>query len=116
MKKMLINILTALIICISVTTLSACTEKSSGTDIGLEAAEAALTDYLNKTKGFGDGGDFLAEPMVMVVEGKNVYAFSWRVKEGENADRLFGSYAVSFDGKSFYEYQSERDIWIEDMN
>lgn len=116
MKKMLTNVFMAVIICISVMAFSACTEKAPEADIGQEAAEAVLTDFLNKTKGFGDDGDFLAEPMIMVVDGESVYAFSWRVKEGENADRLFGTYAVSFDGESFYEYQSERDIWIEDMS
>lgn len=115
MKKMLTNILIAVIICISVTAFSACTEKAPKTDIGQETAETVLTDYLSKTKGFGEG-DFLAEPIVMVVEGESVYAFSWRVKEGENADRLFGTYAVSFDGESFYEYQSERDVWIKEIN
>lgn len=114
MKKMLINILIAVMIAVSVTAFSACTEKPSAVDIGQEAAEAALTDFLSRAKGFGEG-DFLAEPMVMVVEGESVYAFSWRVKEGENADRLFGTYAVSFDGESFYEYQSERDTWIEEL-
>ena len=116
MKKMLTNILMAVVIFISVMAFSACTEKAPEVDIGQEAAETALADYLKNTKGFGDEGDFLAEPMIMVVEGENVYAFSWRVKEGENADRLFGTYAVSFDGESFYEYQAERDIWIEDMS
>ena len=116
MKKMLTNILMAVIICVSVMAFSACTEKAPEVDIGQEAAETALTDYLKNTKGFGDEGDFLAEPMVMVVEGESVYAFSWRVKEGENADRLFGTYAVSFDGESFYEYQSERGVWIKDIS
>lgn len=116
MKKILTNILLTVMICISVTAFSACTEKAPEVDIGQEAAETALSDYLKNTKGFGDEGDFLAEPMVMVIEGESVYAFSWRVKEGENADRLFGTYAVSFDGGSFYEYQSERDIWIKDMS
>lgn len=115
MKKILMNILMAAIICISVTAFSGCTDKGTAVDIGQAAAETALTDFL-KTKGFGDAGDFLAEPMTMVVEGENVYAFSWRVKEGENADRLFGTYAVSFDGNSFYEYQTERNTWIKDMN
>lgn len=115
MKKMLTNILMAAIICLSVMAFSACTEKAPEVDIGQETAETVLADYLNKTKGFGEG-DFLAEPMVMVIEGKSVYAFSWRVKDGENADRLFGTYAVSFDGESFYEYQSERDTWIEAIN
>lgn len=114
MKKMLTNILMAVMVYVSVTAFSACTDKRSEIDIGQEAAEAALTDFL-KEKGFGEG-DFLAEPMVIVVDGESVYSFSWRVKEGENADRLFGTYAVSFDGKNFYEYQSERDIWIKDMN
>lgn len=115
MKKMLTNILIAVIICVSVTAFSACTEKAPEVNIGQEEAEAVLTDFLSRTKGFGEG-DFLAEPMVMVVEGENVYAFSWRVKEGENADRLFGTYAVSFDGESFYEYQSERGVWIKDIS
>ena len=115
MKKMLTNILMAVIICISVMAFSACTEKAPEADIGQEAAEEVLTDFLKNTKGFGDG-DFLAEPMIMVVEGENVYTFSWRVKEGENADRLFGTYAVSFDGESFYEYQPDRDVWIEDIS
>lgn len=115
MKKNLTNILIAVIICISVTAFSACTEKASVADIGQGEAEAVLTDYLSKTKGFGEG-DFLAEPMSMVVEGESVYAFSWRVKEGENADRLFGTYAVSIDGESFYEYQSERNVWIKDIS
>lgn len=113
---MLTNILVAMMIFISVTVFSACTEKAPEVDIGQDAAETALTDYLKNTKGFGDEGDFLAEPMVMVVDGESVYAFSWRVKEGENADRLFGSYAVSFDGESFYEYQSERGVWIKDIS
>ncbi|MDE6132174.1 MAG: hypothetical protein K2G04_02175 [Oscillospiraceae bacterium] len=115
MKKMLINILMAVIISLSLMTFSACTPKAFEVDIGQEAAGAALAEYLSLTKGFGEG-DFLAEPMVMVIEGKSVYAFSWRVKDGENADRLFGTYAVSCDGESFYEYQSERDIWIEDIS
>ncbi len=51
----------------------------------------------------------------MVVEGEKVYVFSWRTKSGENADRLLGMYAVSFDGKIFYEYQSGRGEWIADM-
>lgn len=115
MRKTLLNILMAAMILVSAVAFSACSGNEQTADIGQEEAEAVLSDYLSRTKGFGEG-DFLAEPMVMVVEGKSVYAFSWRIKEGENADRLFGTYAVSFDGKSFYEYQSERDIWIEEMN
>ncbi|MCM1329563.1 MAG: hypothetical protein NC253_09005, partial [Ruminococcus sp.] len=80
-------------------------------DIGQEAARQKLEQFL-LTKGFGEEGDFLAEPMEMEVDGETVYAFSWRVKEGEHADRLFGTYAVSTDGERFYEYQAERDIWI----
>lgn len=113
MKKILTNILMAAAIFISVTAFTACTDKGSEIDIGQKAAEAALTDFL-KAKGF-DEGDFLAEPMVMVIDDESVYSFSWRVRDGENADRLFGTYAVSFDGKRFYEYQSERDTWIRDM-
>lgn len=116
MKKMLANIIMAVVICFSAMAFSACTEKADSVDIGSEAAKASLTDYL-KTKGFQENGDdFLAEPMIMSVDGKNVYAFSWRIKDGENADRLFGTYAVSFDGKKFYEYQAERNEWIADMH
>lgn len=114
MKKILINILIAAMILVSAMAFSACSGNQQTADIGQEEAETVLTDFLSRTKGFGEG-DFLAEPMVMVVEGKSVYSFSWRIKEGENADRLFGTYAVSFDGKSFYEYQSERDTWIEEL-
>jgi len=45
-----------------------------------------------------------------------VYVYSWRTPAGENADRLFGMYAISVDGKDYYEYQSGRDEWIIDVD
>lgn len=108
MKKIFL-ILIAAVLCLTV--FAACSGGNSHTDIGQEAAQQKLEQFL-QAKGFGDEEDFLAEPMEMEVEGETVYAFSWRVKDGEHADRLFGTYAVSADGERFYEYQAERDIWI----
>lgn len=114
MKEMTLKIIAVLFVCIAMTAFSACSDKGDETGISLEAAESILTEYLSD-KGFGEK-DFLSESNIMVIDGEKVYAFSWRTKEGENADRLSGMYAVSFDGKSFYEYQSARNEWIKDMN
>lgn len=114
MKGTTLKILAVLWVCIAMAAFSACSDKGGDTGISVEAAESILTEYLSD-KGFGEK-DFLSESNVMVIEGEKVYAFSWRTKEGENADKLSGMYAVSFDGKSFYEYQSARGEWIKDMN
>ena len=56
------------------------------------------------------------EENVMLIDGVKVYVYSWRTPAGENADRLFGMYAISADGKDFYEYQSAREEWILDVD
>ncbi len=114
MRKTALKLLAALLVCLSVMCLAACGKSPANEQgIGLERAENLMRTYLD-SKGFAEG-DILAEGEVMVLENEKVYVFSWRVKDGE-ADRLFGMYAISFDGKSFYEYQSARDEWIKDMN
>lgn len=116
MKKKAVRILSVLILCLAAAAvLAACgsTDDTASKDgISMEQAETLMIGYL-KGKGFEDG-DFLAEGTVMELDGVRVYAFSWRTKVNENADRLFGTYAVSTDGKSFYEYQSAREAWIRD--
>ncbi|MDE5576867.1 MAG: hypothetical protein K2J11_05735 [Oscillospiraceae bacterium] len=114
MKVTTLKIIAVLLVCIAVTAFSSCGDNGKEAGISVEAAESLLTEYLSD-KGFGEK-DFLSESHIMDIDGENVYAFSWRTQEGENADRLSGMYAVSFDGKSFYEYQSARDEWIKDMN
>ncbi|MDE7278235.1 MAG: hypothetical protein K2N26_00690 [Oscillospiraceae bacterium] len=113
MKKMATKVLAVLTACALLICFSAC---SGGRDmtISVNTAESRMETYL-ESKGFGED-DFLSESDVMVIEGEEVYVFSWRVKEGENADRLFGMYAISLDGKSYYEYQEARGEWIKDMN
>lgn len=114
MRKTALKLLAALMICLSATCFAACDKSpKEETGISMEQAESLMQSYLEK-KGFAEG-DFLAEGGVMVLDGEKVYSFSWRTKAGENADRLFGIYAVSFDGRNFYEYQSARDEWIRDM-
>ncbi len=114
MRKTALKLLAALMICLSVMCFAACDESpEEEAGISIEQAESLMQSYL-EDKGFAEG-DFLAEGGVMVLDGEKVYSFSWRTKAGENADRLFGIYAVSFDGKNFYEYQSARDEWIKDM-
>lgn len=113
MKKKSTKVLAVLTVCIMLICFSAC---SSGGDttISVNAAEIRMEAYL-ESKGFGEN-DFLSEGEVMTIDGEKVYVFSWRVKDGENADRLFGMYAISLDGKSYYEYQETRGEWIKDMN
>ncbi len=91
---------------------SACGEKKMS-EVSPELAKTLMETYLGD-KGFDDD-DFLAEDTVMEIGDVRVYVFAWRTKEGENADRLLGMYAISTDGKSFYEYQSARNEWIRDM-
>lgn len=115
-KKKAVRILSVLIVCIAAAVMLAACGSTDGTAsdnaVSMEEAEALMISYL-KGKGFADD-DFLAEGTVMELDGVRVYAFSWRTKVNENADRLFGTYAVSTDGKSFYEYQSTRETWIRD--
>ncbi len=114
MKKIAEKIILCFFAGLMIFCFAACGNDENTVAISPETAESLMVDYL-ENKGFSEG-DFLSECTVMNVNGVQVYAFSWRVKAGENADKLFGMYAVSFDGKSFYEYQSARDEWIKDMN
>ncbi len=111
MKK----IIAALVVCLSMMCLTACVKVNSKPDISQESAKTLMLSYL-EGKGFDESTDILSEGETMDVDGVKVYVFSWRIKEGDNADKLFGMYAVSFDGKNYYEYQPERDEWIRDMN
>ena len=119
MKKMWMKIAAVLVMALSVMCcFAACNDskdtKPQQTGISEAQAEEILKDHL-LAKGFDDD-DFLAEGRLMELDGVRVYAFSWRTKVSENADRLFGTYAVSLDGLTFYEYQSERETWIRDMS
>ena len=116
MKKMCMRIAAVLIMALTVMCFAACKEDKKPVQTGMSQsqAEEILKNYL-VSKGFGDD-DFLAEGNMMELDGVRVYAFSWRTKVSENADKLFGTYAVSLDGLSFYEYQSERETWIRDMS
>ena len=115
MKKTAIKVLTVIMMCLLTVTFSACgpaEENAANEGISMDEAETILIGYL-KDKGFEDS-DFLAEGTLMELDGVRVYAFSWRTKVSENADKLFGTYAVSTDGEIFYEYQSAREVWIRD--
>lgn len=118
MKKMFMRITAVLIIALSVMCFASCKDDSGKpsqqTGMTESQAEEILKNHL-AAKGFTDD-DFLAEGRLMELDGVRVYAFSWRTKVSENADRLFGTYAVSLDGFIFYEYQSERETWIRDMS
>lgn len=117
MKKMWMKIVAVLIVTLSVMSFASCDGKdknSQQTGMSEYQAEEVLKNYL-ASKGF-DEDDFLAEGKMMDLDGVRVYAFSWRTKVNENADKLFGTYAVSLDGRIFYEYQSDRETWIRDMS
>ncbi|MCX4256965.1 MAG: hypothetical protein OSJ54_08545 [Oscillospiraceae bacterium] len=114
MKETAFKIFWVLTVCLAMVSFSACGKTSGDDDISVDEAESMMIAYL-ENKGFG-GEDFLSESDIMVIEDEKVYVFSWRTKSGENADRLLGMYAVSFDGKIFYEYQSGRNEWIADMS
>lgn len=117
MKKMWMKIAAVLAAALFAMCFASCdgsNKKNEQTGMSQYQAEEVLKNYL-VSKGFADG-DFLAEGQMMDLDGVRVYAFSWRTKVSENADRLFGTYAVSLDGRSFYEYQSDRETWIRDMS
>jgi len=114
MKETAFKIFWVLTVCLAMISFSACGKTSEEAGISVDEAESLMETYL-ENKGFG-GEDFLSESDTMVVGGEKVYVFSWRTKSGENADRLLGMYAVSFDGKVFYEYQSGRNEWIADIS
>ena len=115
MKKTMQGIMAAVSLGAAVMSFSGC-EKLEGDNnkITPAMAKVLVEEYL-ENKGF-DGDDFLSECNEMTIDGEAVYYFSWRTKAGENADKLFGMYAVSVDGKNYYEYHSGREEWIKDMN
>ena len=97
MKKTAVRILSVLLMCIvAAAMLAACSTNTDNTPsddgISMDEAENLMISYLEE-KGFANG-DFLAEGTVMELDGVRVYAFSWRTKVNENADKLFGTYAV----------------------
>lgn len=113
MKNIAKVIVTAVMLA-AVLCLAGCGEKPSS-EISSSSAQTKMVNYL-KDKGYDTETDFLAEENVMLIDGVKVYVYSWRTPAGENADRLFGMYAISVDGKDYYEYQSGRDEWILDVD
>ena len=115
MKKSIRSILAAFFLGASVLSMAGCEKlNEEQTEITPAMAQTLMEKYL-ENKGF-DGDDFLSECEKMTIDGEEVYYFSWRTKAGENADKLFGMYAVSLDGENYYEYHSAREEWIKDMN
>ncbi len=104
----------AVIMMTAVLCFTGCGEKKVS-EVSSNVAKSNMVNYLIG-KGYDTESDFLAEENVMLIDGVKVYVYSWRTPAGENADRLFGMYAVSADGKDFYEYQSARDEWILDVD
>ena len=104
----------AAVMLITVLCLTACGEKPMP-EVSPNVARANMVKYL-VNKGFDTETDFLSEENIMYIDDVKVYVYSWRTPAGENADRLFGMYAISADGKDYYEYQSARDEWIHDMD
>lgn len=113
MKNIAKVIVTAVMLA-TVLCLAGCGEKPVS-EISSTVAQQNMVNYL-KGKGYDTETDFLAEENVMLIDGVKVYVYSWRTPAGENADRLFGMYAISVDGKDYYEYQSGRDEWILDVD
>ena len=113
MKNIAKVIVTAVMLA-TVLCLAGCGEKPSS-EISSNVAQQKMVNYL-KGKGYDTETDFLSEENVMLIDGVKVYVYSWRTPAGENADRLFGMYAISVDGKDYYEYQSGRDEWILDVD
>lgn len=112
--KSIVKVLMAAVMLTAALCLTACGEKPAS-EVSSNAAKTKMVNYLI-SKGYNEGTDFLSEENVMMIDGVKVYVYSWRTPAGENADRLFGMYAISADGKDFYEYQSARDEWIHDMD
>ena len=112
--KNIAKVFMAAVIMITVLCLTACGEKPTS-EVSPNVARTNMVNYLID-KGYNTETDFLSEENVMFIGDVKVYVYSWRTPAGENADRLFGMYALSADGKNYYEYQSARDEWIHDMD
>lgn len=113
--KNIFRVILATVILAAVLCFSGCNGEKKTSEVSPALAKSIMEKHL-AVKGFDSEVDFLAEDNFMDIDGVKVYVFAWRTKEGENADRLFGMYAVSADGKDFYEYQSARDEWILDRD
>ena len=113
--KNIVKAVFAVVMLAAVMCLTGCGEEKKGSEISSNVAKSYMENYLIG-KGYDKETDFLAEENVMLIDGEKVYVFSWRTPAGENADRLFGMYAISADGKDYYEYQSARDEWIIDID
>lgn len=110
--KNIFRAVVAAMVLMAVMCLTACDKKQTY-EISQSAAQRKMANYL-VDKGYDPETDFLAEENVMIIDGVKVYVYSWRTSAGENADRLFGMYAISVDGKNYYEYQPVRDVWLLD--
>ncbi len=110
--KNIFRVILAAVMLAAVLCLAGCGEKPSS-EISSDSAQTKMVSYL-KGKGYDSETDFLAEENLMFIDDVKVYVYSWRTPAGENADRLFGMYAISVDGKEFYEYQPARNEWILD--
>ena len=111
--KNIFRVILTVVMLSAVLCLGGCKDEKRASEVSPALAKSIMEKHL-AVKGFDSEVDFLAEDNVMDIDGVKVYVFAWRTKEGENADRLFGMYAVSADGKEFYEYQPARNEWILD--
>ena len=112
--KNIVKVLLAAVVLAAAMCFTGCGEKPKS-EVSPNVARTIMENYL-VGKGFEKDSDFLSEENTMMIDDVKVYVFSWRTPAGENADRLFGMYAVSVDGKDFYEYQSARNEWILDAD
>ena len=109
--KNIVKTILAVIMMTVVVCLTACKEKPVS-EISSNVAQSNMVNFL-VSKGYDTETDFLSEENTMVIDDDvKVYVYSWRVPAGENADKLFGMYAISVDGKDYYEYQPARNEWI----
>ncbi|MBQ7981761.1 MAG: hypothetical protein IJ305_09190 [Oscillospiraceae bacterium] len=109
-KAVMAVVMTAAVLCFA-----GCNKEKPTSEVSSNVAQSNMVNYLID-KGYDTETDFLAEENVMILDGVKVYVYSWRTPAGENADRLFGMYAISADGKDYYEYQSARGEWILDVD
>jgi len=108
--KNIAKVIAAAVMLATVLCLAACGEKPVS-EVSSNVAKSNMERFL-VGKGYDTETDFLAEENLMLIDDVKVYVYSWRTPAGENADRLFGMYAISVDGKDYYEYQPVRDEWI----
>ena len=112
--KNIVRVILAVVLLAMIMCFTSCGEKPRS-EVSPNVARTIMENYL-VTKGFDKESDFLSEENIMMIEDVKVYVFSWRTPAGENADKLFGMYAVSADGTDLYEYQFARNEWILDAD